>query len=442
MSDDKALQDKLYQYLAEDEDARVCKDIPEQACNEQPRAFVLTLLSLTLTKLGDSLISARLVLPWMLSSLGAPAVFISALVPLRESLALLPQLVVAQQLRQQPVRKWFWVAGSLGQAVMLLAMAFALAWLSGDSLGWTVVLLLAGFSIARGVCSVAAKDVTGKTIAKSRRGRLSGVAASIAGLLSVLTALLIMLSPALTAQRWLFVLIVLVAACLWMMAAMTYAAIPEVKGATEGGGNALSEAVKSMRLVISNKRFGGFVLIRALLVSTAFAIPYLVVLVQREGAASITSLGGLMLASGLAGLLAGRFWGRWSDVASHQVMAAAAGLSVLTMLLALAAYYWATDWLASAVFAGLLMFLSAVAHHGARVGRKTYLIDMATQDNRAQLTAVSNTLMGIVLLLGLLLGWLDSALGVTAVLWLLIGVGGLATLGALKLASVSAKTSS
>ena len=76
---DKKLTERVYGYLAEDEDARVCKDIPESACNEQPRSFVLMLLSLMLTKLGDSLVSARLVLPWMLSSLGAPAIFISAL---------------------------------------------------------------------------------------------------------------------------------------------------------------------------------------------------------------------------------------------------------------------------------------------------------------------------------------------------------------------------
>ena len=53
---DKKLTERVYGYLAEDEDARVCKDIPESACNEQPRSFVLMLLSLMLTKLGDSLV--------------------------------------------------------------------------------------------------------------------------------------------------------------------------------------------------------------------------------------------------------------------------------------------------------------------------------------------------------------------------------------------------
>jgi predicted MFS family arabinose efflux permease len=434
---EKKLTERVYGYLAEDEDARVCKDIPESACNEQPRSFVLMLLSLMLTKLGDSLVSARLVLPWMLSSLGAPAIFISALVPLRESLALLPQLFVAQKLREQPVRKWFWVAGSIGQALSLLAMLFAVATLDGDMLGWSVVILLALFSLSRGICSVANKDVTGKTVSKTRRGRMSGVAASAAGLLTLLTALVIIFAPEMDGQRPLFVALLGAGVALWVVAALLYAGIPEVAGATEGGGNALTEAVKSMSLLWQNRQFGHFVVSRALLVAAAFAIPYIVVLIQREGEAELTSLGSLMLASGLAGLLAGRFWGRWSDSASHHVMAAASVMSTLVMGIALALYYWAPDALGMQWVAAALLFSSAVAHHGARVGRKTYLVDMATQDNRAQLTAVSNTVMGVVLLAGLLLGWVDAAYGVAAVLWVLAAIGVIATFAALRLPDVS-----
>lgn len=172
-TDDQDLVERMYGYLADDEDARVCKDIPDSACADQPQAFVAHLIALTLTKLGDSLVSARLVLPWLLSSLGAPAAFIAALVPLRESLALLPQLIVAQQLRETPIRKWFWVAGSFGQAAALIGMLVTVLTLSGEALGWAIVILLTGFSIARGVCSVAIKDVQGKTISKTRRGRMS-----------------------------------------------------------------------------------------------------------------------------------------------------------------------------------------------------------------------------------------------------------------------------
>lgn len=438
----KELSEKLYGYLAEDEDARVCKDIPESACNDQPQAFIAHLIALSMTKLGDSLVSARLVLPWILASLGAPSAFISALVPLRESLALLPQLIIAQQLRETPIRKWFWVVGSLGQAVALVGMLVSVLTLRESALGWAIVLLLTLFSIARGVCSVSIKDVQGKTISKTRRGRLSGLAASIAGLLAVITALVVLFAPTLfgtavsDGNTLIFAGLLGVAAMLWFAAAITYAQVPEVPGATEGGGNALIEALKSVRLLWQDKQFGRFVLTRALLVSSAFAIPYIVVMIQRSGEGSLTSLGGLMLASGIAGMLAGRFWGKWSDSASHHVMAAAAFIAVAVMAAALALYTLASDWLAQQWLGGLLIFVAAVAHHGARVGRKTYLVDMATQENRAQFTAVSNTVIGVVLLLGIGLGAIDAVAGVEAVMLLLIALGIIAGLRALTLPNV------
>lgn len=435
------LTDRMYGYLAEDEDARVCKDIPESACNDQPQAFLAHLWSLTLTKLGDSLVSARLVLPWMLTALGAPSIFISALVPLRESLALLPQLFIAQQMRQTPVRKWFWVIGSVGQAFALVGMVVAILITQGVLLGWAVVILLALFSLSRGVCSVAIKDVQGKTISKTRRGRLSGLAASIAGSLSLVTALVIIFAPEVTnterdGEAWVFMVLLSFAAALWLIAALIYARVPEVPGATEGGGNALVEALKSIRLLWTDKNFGQFVLTRALLVASAFAIPYIVVMIQRSGDGSLTGLGGLMLASGLASMLAGRFWGRWSDSASHHVMAAAACLATLIMAVALALYIWQPEYLAQQELASALIFMAAVAHHGARVGRKTYLIDMATQETRAQFTAVSNTVIGVVLLLGILLGVLETYAGVEAVVGLLIVLGAIAAVRALRLPNV------
>ena len=191
-----AIADKVYEFLVEDEDARVCKDIPESACNEQPRAFTAQLMAQTLTKIGDALTSSRLVLAWMLSAIGSPAIYIAMLVPLRESLSLLPQLFIAQFIREHAIRKWFWVGGSVGQALALLAMVPAILLLPGPVAAPVIVVLLAAFSLSRGVCSVAAKDVLGKTVSKSRRGRLTGLAASAAGFVSIGVAVVIWLAPA------------------------------------------------------------------------------------------------------------------------------------------------------------------------------------------------------------------------------------------------------
>jgi hypothetical protein len=64
----EAASEKIYELLVEEEDARVCLDIPDAACDEQPLAFTLQLGTQTLTKLGDALTSSRLALAWMLGA--------------------------------------------------------------------------------------------------------------------------------------------------------------------------------------------------------------------------------------------------------------------------------------------------------------------------------------------------------------------------------------
>jgi hypothetical protein len=51
-------------------------------------------------------------------------------------------------------------------------------------------------------------------------------------------------------------------------------------------------------------------------------------------------------------------------------------------------------WLYPAAF-----FILGIAHQGVRMGRKTYVIDMATGNDRINYLSISNTLIGIILLL-------------------------------------------
>jgi hypothetical protein len=60
-----------------------------------------------------------------------------------------------------------------------------------------------------------------------------------------------------------------------------------------------------------------------------------------------------------------------------------------------------------------------VAHAGIRIGRKTYLVDMATMETRATYVAVSNTLIGMVLLAGGGFGVVAQWLGTPATIGIL-----------------------
>jgi hypothetical protein len=409
----------VYDLVAGDEDARVCKDIPESACREMPRNFFLHLIANTASKIGDELASAKLVLAWLMAALGAPAFLAGFLVPVRESGSLLPQLFVASHIRRAAVRKWFWVGGSIGQGLSVLGMAAVAVTTTGVAAGWALLILLACFALARGVSSVAAKDVLGKTIAKTRRGTVMGYAAALAGFVTLGVGGWVALQAEIADSAGFFALLLLAAALLWFAAGAVFAGVREVPGATEGGGNAVSEAIRSLGLMRSDPLFRHFVFTRSLLMSTALAMPFYVMLAQRQTDGDLGGLGLMIIATGLAGGLSAPVWGRLSDRSSRLVLVAsgivAGVLGILAYLLSLLEAGWTHS---PYLFAGLFLVIG-IAHSGVRLGRKTYLVDMATQDNRAAYVAVSNTLVGALLLVGGLFGVVADVAGVAATIALL-----------------------
>ncbi len=72
-------------------------------------------------------------------------------------------------------------------------------------------------------------------------------------------------------------------------------------------------------------------------------------------------------------------------------------------------------------------FLLTLLHTGVRVGRKTYVIDMAEGDTRTLYVAVSNTAMGVILLI---VGGISTLLALAGVAWALLFLAGLGILGA------------
>lgn len=426
----------LYDLVTGDEDARVCRDIPAASCNDQPRNFFAYLTANLLTKIGDELSSAKLVLPWLMGALGAPAVFVGLLVPIREAGVLLPQLAVAAIIRRMPLRKWVWITGALLSAGALAAMAAAVPWLSGAAAGWLIVGLLLVFSLARGLCSVAAKDVLGKTVSKSRRGRLMGWSAGIAGAATLALGVTLGLGGAAT-ERVVFIWLLGGGALAFALGAVFFLGVREQPGATEGGGNAISEAIKSLRLLSSDADFRRYVLARIGLLSLALAPPFYVLQLQQSGASGVSGLGLLIIASGLASALSAPVWGWLSDRSARLVMVFAAALGGITGVCAwgLARIDVAPD-LLPILYATLFLSIS-IAHAGVRLGRKVYLVDLATGDNRAALVAVSNTVIGVVMLLGGLIGVIADLYDSATVI-LLLGIGAfLAAWYALSLREVS-----
>lgn len=428
--------DQLYDRLVEEEDTRVCKDIPESACSNVPANFFRQVAAIVLTGLGDTLTNPKTTLAWLIGIVGAPAAIIAWLVPIRESGSMLPQMFIAAFIRRQALRKPLWVAGSLVQALALLAMGAA-AWLTEGLLAGLLILgCLALFSLARSVCSVAIKDVMGKTIPKTRRGRMHGMATTVSGLLALAFGIYMMLMPPADDDVLFYALLLVGAAMLWVGAAILYQRVEETPGATEGGANAISEAVSRISLLRDDAPFRRFVITRALLLCSALSAPYYVVLGQ-EVESSLGMLGAFLVANGLANSLSAMFWGRMADLSSKQVLTRAGLLASLIAVPVVGLHWWGN--LPAALHAWLFpvaFFVLGIAHAGVRVGRKTYVLDMAGGNKRTDYVALSNSLIGLLLLSTGFLGLLTVLIGPGGMLLLLSGLGLCGALMSLKLDEV------
>jgi len=406
----------LYDLATGDEHARVCTDLTEEACREQPTNFFIHLIALLANKTGDLVASPKLVLPWLLGAIGAPVWMIGLLVPIRESLALLPQLGIAGWMRAKPRRKWFWVAGAALQGASVIAMIGAALMLPASAAGAVILLLLAIFSLGRGVCSASYKDVQGKTIAKTRRGTLSGYAASAAGGVAMVLGVVLWFTPIETNSVTPIALLLAFAGVAWLFAAVIFSSLREYAGATEGGGNALSAAWQSLGLIRSKPAFGRFIAVRGLLIATALAAPYYAELARSSGGDAIANLAILLALSGLASLVSAPIWGRFSDRSSRQVLIITGGFAaVLNVVVALCAAWGVGAALGVWPYAAAYFVLAGL-HAGVRLGRKTYLTDLGDPSDRAQLTAVANTTIGVVLLAG---GAVIAAIGMAGA-WLAV----------------------
>ena len=413
----------LYEKLVDEEDARVCKDISDDACQYVPVNFFLIILANTLTKLGDELSNPKTTLAWLMNFVQAPVFLVGFLVPIRESGSMLPQLFIAAFVRRMRFRKWIWVIGSLIQFATVVGIGIVAFSLQGAVAGWAILELVVVFSLARGLCSVAHKDVLGKTIPKTRRGRLSGFAASVSGFLAIAVGLYFLLQTQTENSPLFYFTLLVVAGSLWLLAAAVFAWVQEYAGATEGGGNAFTEAIRSLGLLKTDKPFRHFVIVRALLLCSALTAPYYVILATDNEEANLATLGWFILANGLASSLSAPFWGKLADASSKTVMIRAAlltgGLGVMIfVLVTFVSALRDVSWIYPLAF-----FILGIAHSGVRLGRKTYIVDMAGGNKRTDYVAVSNTVIGLILLFMGFVSALASLISVAGVILLLSLMG-------------------
>jgi Na+/melibiose symporter-like transporter len=430
------LADRLYGALLETPDD--LGDLEEEVAAHVPRNAVRQVTAMTLQKAGDLVVDAKTVLTWLMVALGAPPSLTALLVPIRESGSMLPQAALAPLVKRRAVRKWIWVLGAALQATSVLAMAAIAATLEGAVAGVAILVALAGFALARSLSSLTSKDVQGRTLPKGTRGQINGYATIGAGVASITVGLGLRLLGGDDAAPSMFAWLLAAAAVTWVLAALVFARVHEVPGEHDpdatAGGSATADAVRLLR---DDAAFRRFVVARTLLLVSALSPPFVVALATEQGGAGLQGLGSFVISSGVAALIGGRLWGRLADRSSRRVMMLAAGLSAGIVLAFLAGLTLETFRTATLLYPVTYLLL-ALVHHGSRIGRKTYVVDLAEGDRRTEYVAVSNTAIGVLLLATGALTSAIALLGAEAALLALAAFGVVGVVVSRSLPEVSA----
>ncbi len=414
--------ERMYRWLNKERGERVCTGISDEACAYVPQNYFLIIVTNMFTKLGDVLSAPKTVLTWIMGAIGAPIFLTSLLVPIRESGSMLPQVFLSTFLRNLKIRKWGWVFGSLLQALALFAVVLAVIILKDARASIWIVITVAVFALGRALCSLLSKDLIGKTIPKTRRGKLNGYSSSVSGLLVLISGIILLFHPFEKSSLDVLLHLVIIAASLWIVASIFFARVYEPFTETK---DAQQREISFLKLLVNDTVLQKFILARGLLISSALLSPFVVLLAQQNIGSDIYLLGLFILAGGIASIVSGPFWGHLADRSSKQVMIIAATIVAVLSLVLFILLYLNMPVVGQVWLYPTMLFILGIAHDGIRLGRKTYIIDIAEGNKRTEYVATSNTVIGILLLVvGGFTAWLATISLMFAVGILMLMVAG------------------
>jgi len=419
MLKDTNITEKIYESITGEGEARACDAIAEEACVDTPGNFTKNAINGFCTKLAEQLSSPSVVIPWVFSLLNVSIGVTGLLVPIKNVGSLLPQLFVSAKIRAYAVRKYFWAVAGAIQGLMLFIMAWSVYKGGSDSTGLLIVAALFVYSIASGVGSIAFKDVLGKTIPKGQRGRLLATRATGGGILTVLAGIYFYFFLRGSDDRESYALLFGVAAILWFIAALLFASITERKGAQEGGRTPINEFKKGSYLLKEDKNFRNFLIVRALLIAIPVSQPFFIMHASDLFGVELKGLGLFVLVVGISNAVSSPFWGKSADKSKRMQMTIAALIGIMTLFYA-CLFEDLPDTVQTIYAYSPIFFLSIMAHAGARLSRKTYLVDYAPKKERPLYVSVANTLIGVVAFLTAGVGFIAELFSIHVLFYFLI----------------------
>lgn len=402
--------------------------------NKEVWNFRALVASGTAVDTGRQLASPRMVLPFLYLALGAPIFFAGLLLPIFQLMRLVTPTLAAPMIQNAKARKWFIMASFFAMALVL---AFLGVSAHSTSREWQVIIFLlaaAAIGSGEGVNSLAFNDLIGRVLLPERRKSLFYRNTALAGCATI--ALVWGIHTMLHFRSALDSHLILV---WWVGAGVTFFAgiaitfVQETHTAqnrdqSTGGTHVPEHAkhyIRSLRDGLSEavrvSWFRKFLSARALLLSIELAMPFYAIHAASHYRQHGGSLSIFVIFTSTALIAGGILWQRLSAKSDQSIMVVGAVLAAIGGV-----------WAISIEFAGhqrppalhaAVFFLVAIGAQGIISARKTYLLRLAPEDQRAYYVAAGNTLTGIVgVFFGFLLGTVAHLQGVVWPLLLIIGL--------------------
>jgi len=407
-----SVREDFYEFLTEDGEPRACASIPDRDCSNVPSNFTLNVLNGTFSKLAEKIINPGLTLPWIFNFLGAPSALVGALVPIKDAGSLLPQLFVSGKIRSKPKRKQYWVMAAIVQAIAMFLSGLAVFTLDGKIVPYLLAAALLIFSMASGVGSVAFKDVVAKTIPKGERGQMLSYRSTFGGILGLVAGGILVFVIKGNADKNVYAGMFVAASVLWFLAALLFHFIKEEKGATEGGRTPFNEFKRGADLLKSDLDFRNFIIVRALLMAIPLSQPFYILMSRNLSDGSWEQIGYIIIVGGIAQVVSSPFWGRLSDKSPTFLMRLVAFISIVAS--GFASYLYASDINPGFYWFLPVFFVHGIAYAGARLSRKTYLVDFAPDEERPTYVSVANTAIGLFTVVAAGFGFVAQFFGLIA----------------------------
>lgn len=377
--------------------------LPER---EIRRSFWLGVLNGALFEFAERLIDPPLVLTWFVSRLTSSNLLIGLVAPLGDAGWFLPQIFVSGLVQRMPRKMLSYTIATIIRVLSWLLLA-AVVWLVDD-----LRLLLGAFfafyglaRIASGLGGLGFFEVVAKTIPANRRGSFFAWRLFAGGILALgaggVTRAVLERVPFPDGHALLFVLYIAVAA----PAMLAFILIREPPGTatpqTVTLGQQLRRAGEFLR---ADPIFRRYMAARTALGLAGIALPFYGVYARNVLGAPEGMVGIYVAVRVGAGLLANLPWGRVSDRKGNRLVMLCFSLgSGLASLIALALVIWVTvspqqeSWLPY-LATPLFLLNGALGPAGALVGNN-FLLELAPEAERPLYLGLSNTLIGIVVLI-------------------------------------------